>query len=84
MGGRKLPFSFANKMELDGKFVTLSIDVFAGSTPSTIAIDPDWWKLEDHPLVSTKTDATEVATVAPTNYSIVEKAAIEDPLNLPL
>ena len=84
MEGRKIPFSFANKTELNGNFVALSHNVFAGSTPSTIAIDPDWWKLEDHPLVSTKTDATEVATVAPTNYIIVEKAAIEDPVNLPL
>ena len=40
-GVEKLPFSFANKMDPGGKFVALSCDIIAGSTPPTVAIDPD-------------------------------------------
>ena len=60
-GVKKLPFYFTNKKAPDGKFVASSLNVVSGATPPTISVDPDWWTLEDHPVVSENTADTKVA-----------------------
>ena len=51
-GFEKLPFYYANRNALDGHIITFSRDIVAGDTPPTIAIDDDWWDLEDCPVPS--------------------------------
>ena len=46
-GIEKLPFSYANRTALDGHIVAFSRNIVAEDTPPTIAIDDDWWNLED-------------------------------------
>ena len=48
-GIEKLTFSYANRTALDGHIIAFSRDIVAGNTPPTIAIDDEWWNLEDHP-----------------------------------
>ena len=56
----KLPFSYANRTALDGHIVAFSCDIVAGDTPPTIAIDDDWWNLEDHPVPSQLTASSDI------------------------
>ena len=38
-GIEKLPYSYANKIALDGRVVAFSRDIISGNTPPTIAVD---------------------------------------------
>ena len=59
-GIKKLPFSYANTTALNGHIIAFSCDIVAGNTPPTIAIDDEWWNLEDHPVTSQLTAASEI------------------------
>ena len=50
MGSRKLPYSYANKTDLDGCVIAFSRDVDAGNTPPTIAVDEEWWDKDELPV----------------------------------
>ena len=57
---KKLPFSYTNRTALDGHIVAFSRDIVAGDTPPTIAIDDDWWDLEDRPIPSQLMAASKI------------------------
>ena len=62
-GIEKLPFSYANRTALDGHIVAFSRNTVAGDTPPTIAIDDDWWNLEDSPIPLQLTAASEIKKI---------------------
>ena len=64
-GIKKLPFSYANRTLINGHIVTFSCDIAAGDTPPTIAINDDWWNLEDHLVPSQLTAASDIKKILP-------------------
>ena len=69
-GIEKPPFSYANRTALDGHIVAFSRDIVAGNTPPTIAINNEWWNLEDHPVPSQLTAASEINKIRPEDTDI--------------
>ena len=68
-GIEKPPFLYANKTALDGHIVAFSCDIVAGNTPPTIAIDDEWWNLEDHPVPSQLTATSKINKILPEDTS---------------
>ena len=64
-GIEKLPFSYVNRTSLDGHIVAFSCHIVAGNTPPTITIDNEWWNLEDHPVPSQLTEASDISNIQP-------------------
>ena len=75
-GLKKLPFSYANKAALDRHIVAFSRNVVAGATPPTVTINPNWWDLEYHLVVSPRTAATEVEKFTNNSAAVAEQAGI--------
>ena len=73
-----------NKTALNGHIVAFSRNIVAGDPPSTIAISDNWWDLEDLPLPSPHTAASEVTKLIPDKYSTPEAVAIVDQACIPL
>ena len=71
-GVEKLPYSYANKTDLDGRVVALSRDVVAGNTPPTIAVDEEWWDKDELPVPLEAVKDHEVAKLRPHESSIPE------------
>ena len=84
MGNRKTPLLLNNKTALDGHIVAFSCDIVARDTPPTIAISDNWWGLEDLPVPSPHTAASEVAKLRPDEKSIPEAAAVAEQARIPL
>ena len=74
MGSRKLPYSYANKTDLDGRVVAFSRDVVAGSTPPTIAVNEEWWDKDELPVPLEAVTDHEVAKLQPHEVSTPESA----------
>ena len=64
-GIEKLPFSYVNRTSLDDHIVAFSCHIVAGNTPRTITIDNEWWNLEDHPVPSQLTAASDISNIKP-------------------
>ena len=73
-GVEKLPYSYANKTDLDGRVVAFSRDVVAGSTPPTIAVDEEWWDKDELPVPLEAVADHKVAKLQPPEVSIPEAA----------
>ena len=53
-------------------------DIAAGETPPTITISNDWCDLEDRPLPSQHTAASEVTNLRPEDHSTPEAAEVAE------
>ena len=70
MGSRKLPYSYANKTALDGRVVEFSIDIVAGNTPPTIAVNEELWDKDELPVPTETVADHEFAKLQPQDMSI--------------
>ena len=84
MGHIKLPFYYSNRTALDGHIVNFSCDIVAGDTPTTITIRNEWWDLEDRPVLSQHTAATEVIKLRPEDHSTPDTATGAERVSTPL
>ena len=80
----KPTFYYANKTTIDNHIVAFSRDIVAGDTPPSIAINPNWWDLEDLPIPSPHRAASEVNKLRPDKNSISKAAAVADQYRIPL
>ena len=64
--------------ELNGHILTFFRDIVAGDTPPTIEISDEWWDLEDRPVPSQQTEASEVIKIRPEHHIIPEAATEAD------
>ena len=72
-GIKKLSFSYANRTTLDSHIIAFSSNIVAGNTPPTIAIDDEWWNLEDHPVPSQLTAAYKINKIRPEDTVIPQE-----------
>ena len=82
-GIKKLPYSYANKIALDGRVVAFSRDIVAGNTPPTIAVDKKWWDKDDLPVPTETVADHEVAKLQPRDTSIPEASPGAATISLP-
>ena len=82
-GTEKLPFSYSNRTALDGHIVAFSRDIVTGDTPPTIAINDDWWNLEDHPVQSQPKVASEINKIRPEDPCIPQVVTGAETAHIP-
>ena len=73
-GVEKLPYYYANKTNLDGRVVAFSRDVVAGSTPTTIDVNEEWWEKDELPVPLEAVADHKVTKIQPHEVSIPEAA----------
>ena len=72
----KLPFSYANRTALDGHIAAFSRNIVAGNTPPNIAIDDEWWNLEDHLMPPQLTAASKINKIRPEDTGILQAVSV--------